>query len=115
MTVYDKLTPTLREALALHDIIYTHGVPAEQVFVTGGEGKFYIVVRDSDKQFVIHVGEAPAEEAAFMLAWNEAVAAYNLSSTEERAKLLYESNARKNAAQIVAGLVLRGFKGQSAA
>lgn len=107
---FEFLPETYREALALHDIINTFGVPAEYIFVTRSpEGKFFMVAKEDDKQFAVDVGATDLEQSEFEATWDRAVAAYNASAMEDREWLLDRSKARNSAAILIAGLVTQGF------
>jgi hypothetical protein len=108
MTLSD-LSPTFREALALHDIIGTFGIPAEHIFVGVRECKLVVVAQDGEKQYAVAAGPFDLDNAAFEAKWNEAVAIFNASSMAARGQLLDTSHARSHAAEIIVGLVTAGF------
>lgn len=107
---FEFLPETYREALALHDIINTFGVPVEHIFVSRSpEGKFFMIAKEEGKQFAVDVGATDLGQNEFESLWDRAVETYNSSATEDREWLLDRSKVRQSAALLVAGLVAQGF------
>ena len=110
-------TPIHRELLALHMVIETLGIPADDIFVSHGkfdESSFavQVVIKREDKQFVIDVAEVKEDAETFKTAWLAAVDQYNALPREERSKILANSKTRAQAADLIAAIVSKGFVGQ---
>ncbi len=116
-SIFD-LPRVYREAIAMHDIIQTFGVPASKIFVARGktptgDTPHLFVVAKGDKDFSADVGPLSESQEEFEEIWNRAVQIYNNTPRAERARLLDLSDARDRAVDIVAGLVMQGFKPRS--
>ena len=109
------------EALCVHRIFAAAGVPMEDVYVipkncvdpeTLKLALGVMAVRrrpgEDDLTFTVTVG-APTGE--FMRRWPEAVRAYQKLSQEEAVALTDRTAIRMRAAEIIAAMVLKGFRG----
>ena len=112
------LPRTYREALAMHDIIQTFGVPASKIFVARGvapnssDPRLFVVAK-GDRDYTADVGPIDESQEDFETCWNRAIKFYNDSPRADRARLLDLSEARERAVDIIAGLVMQGFKPKS--
>lgn len=108
------LPRTYREALAMHDIIQTFGVPASKIFVargvtSHGETRLFVVAK-GDRDYTADVGPIDESQDDFESLWDRTIKLYNDSPRDARARLLDLSEARERAVDIIAGLVMQGFK-----
>lgn len=106
-----QLPPLFTEALAVHDIMQTFGVPAACIYVSySPAGELLVIAKDDRRSASVRIGQVIGlREEDFRVEWDRAVDLYNASPRSDRCALLESSHARDQALAIIAGLVGRGF------
>jgi hypothetical protein len=109
-----EISPSFREALAVHSMMLMFGIDVENIFVARATHQgcllLQVVAREGGKEFSIVVAELEEmDESVFRKAWTESVRAYNAASHDERAKFIDGTKIRDHAAEMCLGLVAKGF------
>lgn len=114
--ILDEVPNSFREALAVHDIFMSFGLPAEDIFASyffstaSKSGKFQVVAQQGNLEYRVDISDLLLDKEAFSKMWVSSVKAYNSASKEERFDLVESTKARQCAVMIIAGLAAKGFR-----
>lgn len=109
----ETVHPTLREAIALHEVLRRLGFPADDIFVAlNPDSTMLIILRTQKKEVAIIAGSVPYEGEEFSVMWTDFVNAIADGQVEEEE--LYQnyknSLALKLSEQLCLGLIRKGIK-----
>jgi hypothetical protein len=109
-TIWPNEEYSFKEALALHWVFLSFGIPPEDIWVSYAERRFQVVARQGAREFRVDVADLSLEKEDFSAKWRAVVDAFNVASDEERLKIIEKTQSRIDAVMIMAGLIDKGFE-----